>query len=52
MRGWARLVALLFVVAVGGCDTIHGSASADGGSGGNTAATRSGLFMLGSGIRF
>ncbi len=52
MRRWATLLALLFGVAVAGCDTIHGAASAGGGEGGNTAGSRSGQFILGSGIRF
>jgi hypothetical protein len=49
MRRWATLLALLLGVAVAGCDTIHGQASAGGGA---NAASRSGLFILGSGIRF
>jgi hypothetical protein len=52
MRHWATLLALLFGVAVAGCDTIHGAASAGGGQGGNSGATRGGQFILGPSLRF
>ena len=45
---WARLLVLLFAVALAACEPIHGQASAEGGS----SSGRSAGFLLGSGIRF
>ena len=52
MRRWATLLVLLFGVGLTGCTGVHGTASAGGGEGGNTAGGVGGSFLLGSGIRF
>ena len=49
MRRWATVLAVLLGVVVAGCDSVHGAASAGGGA---TPQTRSGQFILGSGIHF
>ena len=52
MKRLTILLALLFGVALGGCESLHGSASAGGGQGGNTPGGAGGQFLLGSWIRF